>query len=135
VNFEEEKEITDAKIVMNHFGYWPSFHDAEVISIKFERPWDTSNSSATLTVYAFEATDELDDENFFQLIKHCCIEIEFIGMTMNSMDGFNHQNVVGGLNFGREGKYLFCKIDSTFGVDGYIEAKEIKIKRLDPLKQ
>lgn len=118
---------------MDHFGYWPSFHDAEVISIKFERPWDISFPSATLTVYAFEATDELDDENFFKLIKHCSIEIEFVGVTVNSMDGFNHQNVVGSLNFGRKDNNLYCQVDATFGVDGYIEAKEIIIKKLEPL--
>ena len=27
VDFEESKEIRNSKIVIDHFGYWPTFHD------------------------------------------------------------------------------------------------------------
>jgi hypothetical protein len=133
VDFEEEKEITNSKIVIDHFGYWPTFHDSEIISIKFERTWDKNNSLVQMRVYAFEMTDKLKGK-YFELIKHCLVDIEFIGINNNEMDGFNHQNAVQGLDFGREGEYLFCKIDSAYGVDGYIEAKEIKITKLDQVK-
>ncbi len=132
MDFLEEKEIKNSEIVINHFGYWPSFHDAEIISIKFERNPDKGNSSVHMRVYAFEMTDKLIGR-YFNLIKHCVIDIEFIDISNNEMDGFNHQNAIQGLDFGREGEFLFCKIDSAYGMDGYIEAKEIKITKLNPV--
>jgi hypothetical protein len=133
LDFEEEKEISNSAIVIDHFGHWPSFHDAEVISIRFKRTWNKDTSSAEITVYAFEMTDKLKGK-YFEQIKHCLIDIEFIGINNNEIDGFNHQNAVQGISFGREGEYLFCKIEAAYGVDGYIEAKEIKVTKLDLVK-
>ena len=59
MDFEESKEIRNSKIVIEHFGYWPTFHDSEIISIKFERTWDKESSSIHVRVYAFEMTDKL----------------------------------------------------------------------------
>jgi len=133
MGFKEENEITNSTLVIDHFGYWPNFHDAEIISIKFERTWDKSQSSAHMRVYAFEMTDKLNG-NYYEQIKHCIIDIEFIGINCNKMDGFNHQNAIQGLNFGREEAYLSCNIDAAYGVDGYIEASEIKVTNLDLVK-
>lgn len=128
MNFEE-KEIKNATIVIDHFGYWPTFHDAEIISIKFERTHDKANTSVVLSVYAFEMTSKLNGVHF-EHIKHCFIDIEFVGINKSEIEGFNHQNAVSRLTFGREGTHLFCSIDAAYGVDGYIESNEIKINAL-----
>jgi len=130
VDFEEEKHIKNSKIVIAHFGYWPTFHDSEIILIKFERTWDKDDSSIQMRVYAFEMTDKLKGQHF-ELVKHCMVDFEFIGINENEVDGFNHQNAVQGLEFGREGEYLFCKIDPAYGVEGFIQAKEIKVTNLE----
>lgn len=134
VDFQVEKEIINSKVVIDHFGYWPTFHDSEIISIKLERTLDKDKSLIQIRVYSFEMTSNLKGK-YFELLKHCLIDIEFVGINSNEMDGFNHQNVVLGLNFGKEGEYLFCQIDSAYGIDGYIEAKEIKIIKLDPISK
>jgi hypothetical protein len=36
------------------------------------------------------------------------------------------------LKFDKEGDIKFCNIVSAYGVDGYLEAKQIKIKNLEP---
>ena len=132
MDFEEGKEIRNSKIVIDYFGYWPTFHDSEIISIKFERTWDKESSSMQIRVYAFEMTDKLKGK-YFELVKHCVIDFEFTGIKRNEMDGFNHQNAIQGLDFGREGEFLFCKIDPAYGVEAFILAREIIVKRLEPI--
>jgi hypothetical protein len=134
VDFEEQREIENAKLVVDHFGYWPTFHDSEVISIAFERTLDKRTSSAMLRVYSFEMTDKIVGR-YYQLIKHCFVDIEITDLTKIEIDGFNHQNAVLALEFGKEGDNVFCNMVSAYGVDGYIEGKKIKIKRLEPINE
>jgi len=30
------EQVINAEIIWNHFGYWPNFHDAEIIKVVFE---------------------------------------------------------------------------------------------------
>jgi hypothetical protein len=132
VDFEEHKEIDNAKLVIDHFGYWPTFHDSEIISIIIQRTLDKATSSATLRVYSFEMTDQMVGGHD-QLVKHCFFDVEITDLIKTEIDGFNHQNAVLALEFGRDGENVFCNIVSTYGVDGYIGGKKIRIKRLEPI--
>jgi hypothetical protein len=59
VDFKEENEIENARLVTDHFGYWPSFHDSEILSLRFHRDLDKSVDSMEMRVYAFEMTDKV----------------------------------------------------------------------------
>ena len=132
MDFVEQKEIENANIIIDHFGYWPTFHDSEVISIKLERTLDKEHSSVQLRLYSFEMTSELIN-GYYKLIKHCFIDFEFLELNKVELDGFNHQNAVLALEFGREEKNKFCNIINAYGVDGYVEANQIRIKNLEPI--
>lgn len=134
MDFEEQREIENAGLVIDHFGYWPTFHDSEIISLTFERTLDKRTSSAILRVYSFEMTDKVVGRHY-ELIKHCFVDIEITDLIKTEIDGFNHQNAVLALEFGRETDNVFCNMVSAYGVDGYIEGKKIKIKRLEPVTE
>ena len=51
----EAPDIPGATDVMAWFGYWPTFHDAEVLSIHLNR-----SSDSEVSLYAFEMTPEVD---------------------------------------------------------------------------
>lgn len=122
-------DIEYADIVISHFGYWPTFHDAEVISMKFVRGMNKEQASLEMKILAFERTDKLKD-GYLELAKHCLIDMEFIGLGKSEVDNFNHQNVLGGLKFGKHDHFLFCELSSSHGVAGYIEAEKIRIHKL-----
>ena len=122
-------DIEHADIVLSHFGYWPSFHDAEVISMNFVRDNEKGHASMHMKILAFEMTDKLKDGSF-QLVEYCLIDIEFFDLEKSEINGFNHQNVLEGLQFGKRDNVMFCKLNTSYGVDGYIEAKKIRINKL-----
>ena len=134
MDLEEQKEIENAGLIIDHFGYWPTFHDSEVISISFQRTLDKGTSLAMLRVYSFEMTDKVIGRHY-QLIKHCFVDIEITDLIKTEIDGFNHQNAVLALEFGRKADNVFCNMVSAYGVDGYIEGKNIRIKRLEPISE
>ncbi|WP_170934840.1 hypothetical protein [Hymenobacter gelipurpurascens] len=41
--------IINAEIVLQHFGYWPDFHDAEILKVVFETH-PTGRYSVTFTI-------------------------------------------------------------------------------------
>ena len=90
--------INNSEKVESIYGYWPDFHDAEVISIKFTRDSSVESKVATLSIELNywetktinEGTADLD----YVLDKNNIITIEFAGLSYSSVVGFNIQNVI-----------------------------------------
>jgi len=128
MEFIEANDIEHADVIISHFGYWPSFRDAEIISMKFASD-EGGLASMEMKILAFEATDKLKDRSI-ELTKHCVIDIQFIDLAENTINGINHQNILAGLRFGKRERFLVCKLNGAHGASGYIEATTIRIHKL-----
>lgn len=97
-------EIENSTLVTDWFGYWPSFHDSEIISINLHRSLRGIENGAILSasIYSFQMTSELDENSFYKLIKHCVIELEFLNIESFELEGFNHQNAIDSIEFSQE---------------------------------
>jgi hypothetical protein len=89
-------DIAGAAMLLEHFGYWPSFHDAEVLHVSLDRHKDAP-PTLTLRVHAFDSTGELDARGYGVLQKHCVATMRFTDVADVELAGFNVQNVLGGL--------------------------------------
>ncbi len=125
-------KIENTDLILNHFGYWPAFHDAEVVSLHFDRNFKEGLPRLLIRIYAFEITDKVE-AGYYQRIKHCLIQFEFEGVVESEVDGFNHQNAVYGIEFGIEGSLLTCTLDPAYGIKGFTSAHKIKVKNLEKL--
>jgi hypothetical protein len=65
----ESIDIENANLVIDHFGYWPSFHDAEIMSMHFSRNMEKTLGSLQMRIYAFEMTNKVVGR-YYKLIKH-----------------------------------------------------------------
>src|ERR1700756_222033 len=82
------------------FGYWPSFHDAEVININLWRGhvdpdkgiWDFP--VITMKIHLWEMTKEVDPNGFLICRKHTLCTLRFRDVAELSMARFNHQNAM-----------------------------------------
>jgi len=87
--------------VVEAFGYWPLFHDAEVRSMSFDRNrilFDTiSNPCVGLVVHAFEWTVAKD--NSPPSFNHHIVHFEFEEVDEVRLSGFNHQNAILSIRF------------------------------------
>src|SRR5258708_34764958 len=115
--------IEGAKNLRDWFGYWPSFHDAEVILLHLNR-----SDASTRAVHTWEMTKEVDEKGFYVLAKHVVVEFvmkEVVGLSLN---GFNHQNVVFGLAIERIDSGYRLTLEDCYGVAGTIDASDISIR-------
>jgi hypothetical protein len=120
--------VEGAKRLHDWFGYWPNFHDAEVMRLHLNR-----RDASTLALHTWEMTEEVDEKGFYVLRKHVVVEFvmkEVVGLGLN---GFSHQNVVFGLAIDRVENGYRVTLEDCYGISGTIDATEISI-RLTPGK-
>jgi len=82
------------------FGYWPSFHDAEVLDLHFWRG-DVDPSQKryifpvlTVKICVWELTNKTDDRGCIILRNHTLTTLQFHDVEEFHLDGFNHQNAL-----------------------------------------
>jgi hypothetical protein len=119
-----ELEVVDgARDLRDWFGFWPSFHDAEVIELKLYR-----SSASSIRIHTFETTKEVDAKGFYILTKHVVVEFLFKGISSMSLVGFNNQNVLGGLLLEKLNEGFRLTLRDCYGLGGSIEVNEISIR-------
>lgn len=134
-------EIENANLILDWFGFWPSFHDSEVISINLHRSLHGKEKGPFLTAcfYAFQMTSEVDEKSFYKLIKHCVIELEFENVESVELDEFNHQNALDGVEFSNTTNFLgkpaiSVVFNSAYGVGFDLKCSKVRVVSLTPGK-
>ena len=108
-------EIENSSSVVQYFGHWPSFHDAEVVSMQFDRG---EPGYWPIIHIRFQLTDE------------CEIVLLFQNVHEYELDGFNCQNVVSGLRFHKENELIICNLGPCSGLSGNVVAEKVSVQKL-----
>ena len=87
----EIKEIQGASELQEWFGYWPSFHDAEIVALHLNR-----EGVSSFRVHTWEMKREIEEKGYYVLAKHIVVEFIFEAVAGLSLEGFNRQNVLFG---------------------------------------
>lgn len=92
-------KLVDFERVVNHFGYWPTFHDAEVLSLTLDRDAQVGKTGPTLTIllHGFEISSKITPAGHYKTIKHCVVTFAFYDVYLEQFEHFNHQNAIMGL--------------------------------------
>ena len=95
---EPYEKIEGFDKVVQVFGYWPSFHDAEILIFNLSRSSgsdDGYNSPAIeFVVHGWEMTSEVTSGGFYKLQKHHIVHFRFYDIFDLEIEGFNHQNAI-----------------------------------------
>ncbi|NVO29635.1 Imm50 family immunity protein [Hymenobacter lapidiphilus] len=121
--------IANSEVVIQHFGYWPGFHDAEIRKVTFEAN-PGYYPAVVFLIEAFETTRDTDERGYYRLAKQCEIELRFTGIKEIDFDGFGHQNVILKMEFDEQDGDLTCTIDSSVGLDAFIVTQAVEVVSL-----
>jgi hypothetical protein len=124
----ELQTIEGAQGLFDWFGYWPVFHDSEVISLRLNRA-----SPSSLVIHTWEMTKEIDEQNFYVLAKHVVVEFVLDEVSELDLSGFSHQNVLSSVVIEKTDTGFRLDLGPCYGLAGTIEAKTVSI-RLTPGK-
>lgn len=132
-------KIQGAELLTSVFGYWPSFHDAEVVRMELVRVAPFAEGPDLLAdVHAFEMTNEVGPDGYFVLRHHVLVSFRFRGIDQLQMEGWNNQNVLMGLRIddisGRQLDLLEFEVcfDSSWGVSAEFLCRSVVIESVRP---
>jgi hypothetical protein len=126
------REIEGVELLTDIFGRFPSFHDAEVISLKLDRGDRESLATMELTIHVFEMTSDIV-ENRYVLKNHTLVNFQFHEVVELELEGFNHQNVLQDLSIVdiRHRQLERIKFEVTipgnFGLQGKFMCRSIRV--------
>lgn len=127
-----EKRIEASQKLTMIFGRWPSFHDAEVIEFSLRRD-EASAVILTTIVHLWDMTSEVDQKGFYVLRNHTLVTIRFHDVEDIKMEGFNHQNVIFGLEILEEEPSrgippsFTVSFDPSYGIDAAFKCTRIEV--------
>jgi hypothetical protein len=126
----ERPDIPGAADVIAWFGYWPSFHDAEVLSITLDR-----SSASRVVIHAFEMTAEVDAQGRYVLTKHAVVTFflegfprDQYGITNTRIEFFTSQNVLSSASINKTAGGYELALEGCCGLDGVICAEGIRVE-------
>jgi hypothetical protein len=105
--------LSGADTVAAAMGRWPSFHDAEVLSVHILR---SGPSTVTLSVVDAHPPD---------VVTFMFEEIEYLDLHGEDADG---QNVIFDLSVGTSNGLTTVTFHPCYGLSGYITAKRVSVR-------
>ena len=133
--------IDNAAKLIERFGAWPSFHDAEVLRVEMGRgpPHAPDTTSLLITVHVWETATEYSDTIHYEFVhkNDSVIVFRFQDIVELALDGFNLQNVIDDLvvvSDGASEKYpVKVGIESIFGLGGSFRCARAEVVSVHPL--
>src|SRR5262245_37611856 len=138
---EAVEGIAGAKQLLAVFGYWPSFHDAEVQWLRLDRRAHGQGCygpTLEVLVHAFEMTNEVGADGHYVLRHHVLVHLRFEDAVGLRLDGFNYQNALMGLTVTdlqdrqMERVRWAVHFDSAFGVDASFQCYAVEVVSVVP---
>ena len=123
-------EIANEEQVTRYFGEWPSFHDAEVISIETRRgeaSGEYADLFATIHVRMYTPANVGTAQFEMEKTHDALVSLRFRSISELSLSGFNHQNVIDDLVFLEEGKLVRVTFESIFGVECAFSCEQVGV--------
>lgn len=125
-----EEEISDicssvpgAKELFDWFGYWPGFHDGEVLQVHLNR-----SGESLIRIHHCAVTSEVDEDGYFKTEKHVIVSFKLSGINEIELYGFNYQNSIGELSMERVGNEIIITVSANFGLGGRIRCERVSIE-------
>jgi hypothetical protein len=95
-----ESLIEGSRKLIDIFGYWPSFHDAEITQLDFWRGEVDREQRhyvfpvLSVLLHVWELTNQKHEHGYFILRHHTLTKMRFHDVDEFKMEGFNHQNEI-----------------------------------------
>jgi hypothetical protein len=111
-----KENITGADKVIEWFGYWPSFHDAEVVEMYASRA-----GISWIKIHVWRVTQDWVPE------KDVVVTFEFNDIRDWTLSEFNHQNVIASLLIKPFESGIKVRLEPCFGLCGTVLATQVSI--------
>ena len=127
--------VENEHLLTARFGFWPSFHDAEIIRARLERrgadaPW------LELEIHVVTTAGEVDAKGYFIVKDQALVTLRFCDIVLDELTDWNGQNVLFGLYITRappvvgeqyDWRPIGVEFPSSYGCAGKLTCRTIKV--------
>jgi len=137
----ETVRIENQELLIQRFGRWPSFHDAEIVRARFDRE-GVDAPYMECDIHVFEMTDEVDSRGCYVLKNHTLVTLRFCRVGLESFEGWNGQNVLFDLKIRpaepgdsyEEDLPIEVELSASYGCSAWLKCTVIKVLRAEEFK-
>lgn len=122
--FTPVEKIKNANKIIDFFGKWPSFHDAEMVEVRLNR----NGPILEITLYVFSTLAEVDKNGHYKLDRSCFVVMRFSSVEQLELMDFNEQNVIFGIDFENiDSNNIQVNIHPCYGITSTFTCKSIEV--------
>jgi hypothetical protein len=118
--------VENGKALVEAMGFWPSFHDANVMEALRDA------DAFAVTVHLFAMTDQVNSDGYYILEKHHLVTIALHGVQSNSLPSDYSTDCLDGLSFQRDGAFLQVEFGSHMDQGGTVVCRKAEIASVVP---
>ena len=134
-----EELIEGSEKLTKIFGYWPTFHDAEVHELNLWRGDVEPDAgqyifpALSVSLHLWELLNETNERGYLVTRHHTFAKLHFHDVDELKMEGFNHQNAIFGLSITREERpegpspLFVVNFDPAFGMGASFTCGRIEV--------
>jgi hypothetical protein len=133
-----KEEIENASALVEVFGAWPSFHDAEVYSLAMSRE-SSEAPRLDMRIHVFGRRSEIDSIGQYGRVNHRFATLQFTRVAALELSGFNEQNALFALiiepgdQTAAEPRRWDVRFESSYGVGATFGCDRIIVTNVEPI--
>lgn len=120
--------VNQHELLTSVFGHWPTFHDAEILSIELDR----SKPSIEIEIYVWRMSKDTDEAGYFKKENEAVVRLRCARINDLTLTDFNHQNVLGELTFEATPDGVRVTLWSLYGVGGSFSCESAAVLSVLP---
>jgi len=125
--------VVNPEPLLSAFGFWPSFHDAEIHSAILDRGNEVEPPSITLVVHAFSCDGQVDENGFFRVVTSVLVTLKCSDVRESELVDLGHQNVISSMGFESTAEGLVrLTLGECYGLSGSIVCSHVRIESVVP---
>lgn len=134
-------DVQGARKLIDIFGDWPSFHDAEVIEARLDRRGrdDFEGPTLWLRVHLFQGREDTNVASGVSWYNHTIATLRFANVHGLAMEGFNGQNAISDLRMERAGSHplasglsaISVSLDPSFGIGCSFVCSSVEVSAVE----
>jgi hypothetical protein len=120
---EAFKDLVGADGLIAWFGRWPSFHDAEILSVELNRA-----GTSRVRIHSWNRSANVSLEGFHKADNHCVVTFLLEQINDLELADFSGQNVISGLQIEKQEAGYRLELFPCYGLAGHVVAKSIRVE-------
>ncbi len=129
--------IVNREALIERFGRWPSFHDAEIYAVRLDSGQRSNGAPRLeLDVHVFDVDGTLPDGQL-NFVNHTLVTLEFEEVEEVELEGFGPQNVLDDLILDEvrlaAGRQVEVTLPSNNGLVGSFRCRTVTVLAVTPL--